>query len=232
MKKELLIMLEKEIADNSTLPLCASANLVFGEGNVDAQVMFIGEAPGEQEDRDRRPFVGRAGQLLRKMIREIGWSEEGVYITNIVKRRPPANRDPLPEEIVAYRPYLTKQISIINPEMIVPLGRFSMNYFLPDAKISRDQGKLFVAQHRVVVPIFHPAAALRSLQMMEAFQQAFRKLPELLRESRSTPRDIFFGDEEEGKEATSLTHETPPEISEENKEVTNESQRIQDSLFS
>src|SRR3989344_9168682 len=95
--------------------------------------------------KQERPFVGLAGQLLNKLLAEIGWPRESVYITNIVKRRPPENRDPLPEEIEQYKPYLTRQIEIIGPKIIVPLGRFSMNYFLPEAKISRDQGKLFSA---------------------------------------------------------------------------------------
>ena len=121
--------LEGEIAADKTLPL--KSNLVFGEGNPDCEVLFIGEAPGRDEDIQKRPFVGRSGQLLRKSIRELGWKETNVYITNIVKRRPPENRDPSPEEIEKYKPYLTQQIEIINPKIIVPLGRFSMNYFCP-----------------------------------------------------------------------------------------------------
>src|SRR3989344_8589833 len=135
--------LEIEMASRDDLPLTDSANLVFGEGDPDCEVLFIGEAPGFHENQQKRPFVGRAGQLLDKMIAGIGWRREDVYITNIVKRRPPENRDPLPEEIEDYRPYLGRQIEIIAPKIIVPLGRFSMNYFLPLAKITRDQGKLF-----------------------------------------------------------------------------------------
>lgn len=178
-KRAALAALEREISADASLPL--STNLVFGEGDPGAEIMFIGEAPGEQEDRERRPFVGRAGQLLRQSIREIGWKEEDVYITNIVKRRPPENRDPLPEEIAAYQPYLTRQIDIIAPKLIVALGRFSMNYFLPEAKITRDQGKVFAAGRWRVVPIFHPAAALRAPAMMEGFKQSFAKLPVILK---------------------------------------------------
>src|SRR5262245_11454285 len=127
-KLEELDNLKGEMEGDKTLPL--STNLVFGEGNPDCEVLFIVEAPGMNEDMQKRPFVGRAGQLLRKNIREIGWQEKDVHITNIVKRRPPENRDPLPEEIEAYKPYLTRQIDIISPKLIVPLGRFSMNYFL------------------------------------------------------------------------------------------------------
>ncbi len=171
--------LKEEIIDDKNLPL--KSNLVFGEGNPDCEVIFIGEAPGVSEDEQKRPFVGRSGQLLRKMIRELGWKEENVYITNIIKRRPPENRDPLPEEIEKYKPYLTRQIEIINPKVIVPLGRFAMNYFLPTAKITRDQGKLFKANNWFVAPMFHPAAALRAPAMMQEFQKNFKKLPAMLK---------------------------------------------------
>src|SRR3990167_5290681 len=167
----LLKKLEEEISQNKNIPLIS--NSVFGEGNPDCEVLFIGEAPGAIEDQQIRPFVGRSGQLLRKSIRQINWKEEDVYITNIVKRRPPENRDPLPEEILAYKPYLTRQIEIINPKIIVPLGRFSMNYFLPNAKITRDQGKLFKAGNWFVAPMFHPSAALRGTIMMNAFLESF-----------------------------------------------------------
>jgi DNA polymerase len=124
--------------------------------------------------------VGRGGQLLTKQIEAIGWRREQVYITNIVKRRPPENRDPLPEEIEAYKPYLTKQIEIINPKVIVPLGRFSMNYFLPEAKITRDQGQVFKRGEMLIVPMFHPAAALRATGVMNQFIDTFKKLPAII----------------------------------------------------
>ena len=168
--------LEEEMISRGDLPLADSANLVFGEGNPDCEVLFIGEAPGFHEDQKRRPFVGRAGQLLDKMIAGIGWKREAVYITNIVKRRPPENRDPLPEEIEAYRPYLGRQIEIINPKIIAALGRFSMNYFLPEAKISRDQGRVFWFHERLLIPIYHPAAALRSTSVLEEMKKSFLKL--------------------------------------------------------
>src|SRR5262249_22511697 len=153
-----------------------TANLVFGEGNIDCTVMFIGEAPGANEDRERRPFVGRGGQLLDRMIASIGWKRMDTYITNIVKRRPPDNRDPLPEEIEAYKPYLTRQIAIIDPNVIVTLGRFSMNYFAPDAKITRDHGRVLMADGRIIFPVYHPAAALRSTEMMNVLADDFKKI--------------------------------------------------------
>ncbi|HUX35966.1 MAG TPA: uracil-DNA glycosylase [Candidatus Paceibacterota bacterium] len=186
-KSSELKKIEEEIAADNALPL-QGANLVFGEGSPGAEVVFIGEAPGKNEDEQIRPFVGRAGQLLRQCIRGIGWKEEDVYITNIVKRRPPENRDPLPDEIDAYKSYLTRQLAAIKPKIIVALGRFSMNYFLPEAKISRDHGKVFrfdgstllTAGGFLLYPIYHPAAALRSTQMKEEFEKNFKKLPKIL----------------------------------------------------
>lgn len=178
-KVQALKQLESEIAAEGSLPL-RPANLVFGEGNPDCAVMFVGEAPGFHEDRLGRPFVGRGGQLLDELIKEIGWRREDVYITNIVKRRPPENRDPLPDEIEAYKPYLTRQIEIINPKVIVCLGRFAMNYFLPAAKITLDHGRVFKIDDRLIVPVYHPAAALRSTQMMETFREDMKKLPKVV----------------------------------------------------
>jgi len=178
-KGEELEKLKQEMLSDKNLQL--KTNLVFGEGDADCQVLFIGEAPGALEDELVRPFVGRSGQLLRKCIRELGWKEGDVYITNIVKRRPPENRDPLPEEIEVYKPYLTRQIEIIKPKIIVPLGRFSMNYFLPEAKISHAQGKLFKSGDLRVAPMYHPSAALRGTTMMNAFLESFKKLPTMLK---------------------------------------------------
>lgn len=183
MNKEVeLKKLEEEMRADATLPLRES-NLVFGEGSLNCQVMFIGEAPGLNEDIQKRPFVGRGGQLLNATLQEIGWKREDVYITNIVKRRPPNNRDPLPEEISAYQPHLTRQIEIINPKIIVTLGRFAMNYFIPTAKISRDQSKVFYVDGRLIMPIFHPAAALRSTGVLEQFKASFKKLPLIVKKA-------------------------------------------------
>ena len=179
-KHEALKKLEEEMENDSSLPLRES-NLVFGEGSPDCEAMFIGEGPGFYEDKMKRPFVGRAGQLLDKLIMSIGWKRENVYITNVLKRRPPGNRDPLPGEIEAYAPYLTRQIEIIDPPVIVPLGRFAMNYFLPEAKISRDQGKLFKLGERYIYPLFHPAAALRGTGTLNSLTESFMKLPEVLK---------------------------------------------------
>ncbi len=168
------------------LPLASVANLVFGEGNPDAEVLFIGEAPGFHEDTQRRPFVGLAGKLLDKLLAEISWPRESVYITNIVKRRPPENRDPLPKEIEAYAPYLKRQIEILQPKIIATLGRFSMNYFLPDAKISRDRGRLFKVNSHFMYPLYHPAAALRSTTTLEELRKDFHRLPQALERAKNS----------------------------------------------
>lgn len=172
--------LEEAMAADTSLPLRNEANLVFGEGNPECTVMFIGEAPGANEDRLKRPFVGRGGQLLDEMIRDIGWKRTDVYITNIVKRRPPENRDPLPSEIAAYEPYLARQIAIIGPRLIVTLGRFAMNYFAPNAKMTRDHGHPLPVDGCTVFPVYHPAAALRSTEMMRVLHGDFKKIPGIL----------------------------------------------------
>ncbi|MDO8523262.1 MAG: uracil-DNA glycosylase [bacterium] len=182
--------LKLKMAENASLPFFGGANLVFGEGDENAEVMFVGEAPGFHEDKSGRPFVGRAGQLLDRLLMEIKWPRESVYITNIVKRRPPKNRDPLPKEIAAYSSYLQKQIKIINPKIIVPLGRFAMNYFLPSAKISENHGVLSEVltkegQRFIVMPLYHPAAALRSTTVLKDLEADFRKLPKLLKQAKA-----------------------------------------------
>ena len=181
-KKTELEKLKKEMEENADLPLYGAANLVFGEGSEDAAVLFVGEAPGRREDELGRPFVGQAGNLLDKMLAKINTPREEVYITNIVKRRPPENRDPLPGEIEAYKPYLAHQIDIINPKIIATLGRFSMNYFLPVAKISCDHGTVFRmrSRERLLVPLYHPAAALRAGKVMRELESDFLKLAKVI----------------------------------------------------
>lgn len=168
-----------------TLPLASSADdIVPGEGSPDAEVMFIGEAPGYHESVQHRPFVGKSGQLFRKTLQESGLTEADVYISNIVKVRPPDNRDPLPTEIEAYKPYLNQEIDIIQPLLIATLGRFSMAKFLPNVKVSQVHGRL----HKIiwnkkplyVMPFYHPAAALRAPQVKEAFVADLKKLPKVL----------------------------------------------------
>lgn len=183
---DLLGELKKKLEDSyQSLPLAQKKeDIVHGEGNSEAQVMCIGEAPGQQEALQRRPFVGRSGQLLRKTISEIGLPPEKVFISNIVKVRPPENRDPTPEEIEAFRPFLNQEIEIIQPQIIITLGRFSMAKFLPEVKVSQVHGRLHKVQwegkNLFVLPMYHPAAALRSGKMMESFLTDFQKVPKIL----------------------------------------------------
>src|SRR3989344_827734 len=132
-KKEALANLREEMENDKSLPLREGATqLVFGEGNPDSEIYCLGEGPGFHEDQQGRPFVGQAGQLLNRTLELIGLKREDVYISNVVRFRPPQNRDPLPEEIAAFQPYVDQEIEIINPIIIVTLGRFSMNKLLPE----------------------------------------------------------------------------------------------------
>ncbi|HWO94240.1 MAG TPA: uracil-DNA glycosylase [Dehalococcoidia bacterium] len=155
---------------------------VPGEGPWNADVMFVGEGPGFHEDRQGRPFVGRAGQLLDEMLGVAGLQRDEVFITNIVKCRPPENRDPLPNEIAACADYLTRQIELIGPKFIVTLGRYSMARFFPGQSISRIHGRQQTIGGITYVPMYHPAAALRSAAVHEALETDFRRLGEMLRE--------------------------------------------------
>ena len=155
-------------------------NAVPGEGPENAEILFIGEGPGFHEDRQGRPFVGAAGQYLEELLAGIGLSREQVYICNVVKCRPPGNRDPLPEEIEACRPYLDRQIELVRPRMIVTLGRFSMARYFPGASISRIHGQAKRVGNVLYYPMFHPAAALHQPRWRSLLEQDVSKIPELL----------------------------------------------------
>lgn len=183
-KQKRLDQIAEKLSSELKYDLAKQANLVPGEGDADALVMFIGEAPGADEDRLKRPFVGRSGQLLRTNIRNLGWQEADVFITNIVKHRPPNNRDPFPAEIMANKPFLDEQIETIDPLLIVTLGRYSMHKFLADVKISQVHGKVYKITHnnrkRILIPMYHPAAALRGTAMKNQFESDFARLPKIL----------------------------------------------------
>ncbi|MYK26901.1 MAG: uracil-DNA glycosylase, partial [Dehalococcoidia bacterium] len=153
---------------------------VPGEGPLDAEVMFIGEAPGVNEDRQGRPFVGQAGAFLEELLGEAGLTRPEVYICNVLKCRPPGNRDPLPTEIEACSDYLSAQIRLIDPLLIVTLGRYSMSRFFPNQAISRIHGRPREANGRILVPMYHPAAALHQQRLRGVIIDDFRTLPELL----------------------------------------------------
>ena len=153
---------------------------VPGEGPVDAEIMFIGEGPGFHENEQGRPFVGAAGSYLEELLAKINLKRTNVFITNVVKCRPPNNRDPLPDELAACSDYLERQIQVINPKVIVTLGRYSMARFLPNAKISDVHGQAYKIKGRLVVPMFHPAAALHQPSMKISVERDFTRLPELM----------------------------------------------------
>ncbi len=153
---------------------------VPGEGPDDAPLMLIGEGPGFYEDRQGRPFVGRSGELLEKLLASIGLARRDVFIANVVKCRPPDNRDPLPDEIEACRPYLDRQIELIRPRLVITLGRISMGRYFPGQSITRIHGQIRRVGETDYVPMFHPAAALRNPQWMTAIQQDFARLAPLV----------------------------------------------------
>lgn len=157
---------------------------VPGDGPADAEIMFIGEGPGFHENEQGHPFVGAAGKFLDQLLEQAGVTREDVFIGNVVKCRPPGNRDPLPEELAECDVYLEAQIKTINPSIIVTLGRFSMNKFIPGAKISTIHGQMQKIDERFVIPMFHPAAALHQPALKPAILADFAKLPEQLKEAR------------------------------------------------
>jgi uracil-DNA glycosylase family 4 len=191
--------LKQKILDDKTTPeLAASATqLVFGDGNPDTDVVFIGEAPGKNEDLQGIPFIGAAGKFLNEMLEMISLSREDIYITNIVKYRPPDNRDPLPEEKKAFLPYLQAQLEIIQPKVVVTLGRHSTNCFLPDLQISKIHGepkriRISMKQHSddtlqlVILPLYHPAAALYNGSMRQTLIDDFAQIPAIIKSLRKS----------------------------------------------
>ena len=155
-------------------------NAVPGEGPEDAEIMFIGEGPGFHEDRQGRPFVGAAGKFLEELLAKIDMQRTDVYIANVVKCRPPGNRDPQPAEIDACRPYMDKQIDLIRPRLIVTLGRFSMQRYFPGASISRIHGQPKRVGNVIYYPMFHPAAALHQPRWRSLVEEDILRIPELL----------------------------------------------------
>ncbi len=184
--EETLAQIAKEVSACTNCALHTSRKKsVPGEGPANAEIMFIGEGPGFHENEQGRPFVGAAGQFLDQLLAQANVTRAEVWIGNVVKCRPPQNRDPLPEELEACDKYLERQIEAINPSIIVTLGRFSMGKFMPGAKISQVHGQMRKVGERYVIAMFHPAAALHQASLKPAIIADFAKLPELLKEARS-----------------------------------------------
>jgi uracil-DNA glycosylase len=216
-KENQLEQIKADILKQNICPDLAkqATQLVFGDGNADAEIVFIGEAPGKNEDLQGRPFVGASGKFLNEMLELIGLERPDIYITNIVKYRPPNNRDPLPAEKVAFLPYLQAQLEVIQPKIVVPLGRHSMNCFLPDLQISKAHGHLkrtkirfsrwkivdssrenstedsnyhlppTIYQELVILPLYHPAAALYNGAMRQTLIDDFLKIPSIIEQIKN-----------------------------------------------
>jgi uracil-DNA glycosylase len=161
--------------------ICEQAtNLVPGEGSATAKVMLVGEAPGAREDESGRPFVGGAGKLLDRLLEEAGLERGDVFITNVVKARPPGNRDPKADEVAHHLPWLEAQLDVIRPTLLVPLGRHALGRFAPDVKITQTHGQVIERDGRTLFPMFHPAAALRNPRLRETLHEDARALRDAL----------------------------------------------------
>lgn len=202
-----LLTIRHQIEQCQACPLAAGRlNVVPGEGPANSEIMFIGEGPGFHEDRQGKPFVGPAGNFLDELLGYAGLKRSEVFITNVVKCRPPENRDPQPEELAACQRYLDAQIAAINPRIIVTLGRFSMARFIKDGKISRIHGYPHKVDSRIVVTMYHPAAALHQPALKDALIQDFSRLRDLM--NQPTPS---FMEQNYTESAESPTKENPPE---------------------
>lgn len=185
LKKLQRLRLEEIAAD---LPLKDTAtNIVFGEGSPDAQVFLLGEAPGRNEDLQGRPFVGSAGRILDKLIESIGLKRGDVYITSVLRYRPPRNRDPKPSEIASVQPFLDQQIKIIKPKIIATLGRYSLKKFLPDAKIAQVHGvpqKIkWQGLDLTIIPLYHPAAVIYNRNLQKTLEEDFKVIANKLKKN-------------------------------------------------
>lgn len=176
-KEEILEKIEKAVVICKKCRLYKTAkHAVPGEGNRGAKIVFVGEAPGFNEDAQGRPFVGRSGALLDELLRGIGLKRSDIWIGNVIKHRPPENRDPMVDEMRACRPFLADQIKAIKPKIIVTLGRFALTEYLPEAKISEVHGQAFRAGGFIIFPLYHPAAALRSEAVARELRSDFKKI--------------------------------------------------------
>lgn len=176
--------LSEQVSACPKCELSKTRNLaVPGEGNANADIVMIGEGPGFNEDQQGRPFIGQAGKFLDELLASIGLDRNDVYICNVIKCRPPSNRDPKPDELSACAPWLDQQLAIIKPKVIVTLGRFSMQRYFPGQTIGRIHGQAKEVDGVVIVPMYHPAAALHQANLRSTIEQDFQKLPDLVKEA-------------------------------------------------
>lgn len=184
-KQQLLDELKEKEKNDPDLPLKqTAANLVFGHGNPNAKIIFLGEAPGKNEDEKALPFVGAAGKVLDQLLESINLKREDIFISSVVHYRPPKNRQPKPSEIAAFSKYVDQIIEIINPKIIATLGNFSLKKFLPDAKISEVHGKAakikFNGKDLTIIPLYHPAAVLYKRDLQKTLEEDFKEISKLL----------------------------------------------------
>jgi uracil-DNA glycosylase len=182
-KQQALDQIAAEIVANNVCPDLANTakHMVFGDGNPDAEIIFIGEAPGRNEDETGLPFVGAAGKFLDELLASINLERRDVYITSILKYRPPKNRDPKPEEKAEFWPYLSAQLKVIQPKLIVTLGRHSTNCFLPDVQISKVHGQPLTWEGYTLLPLYHPAAALYNGKMRQTLIDDFAAVASIIK---------------------------------------------------
>ena len=184
-KRHQLEQLKQKVLMDPHLPFKETAtNLVFGAGSEDPKVLFIGEAPGKNEDLTGLPFVGAAGKVLSELMESIGLKREDVYITSVIQYRPPKNRDPKPAEIALFEPYLNEQLNILNPKVIVTLGRFSLGKFIPNAKVADIHGKpqkaIWRNKNLIIIPLYHPAAVIYRQSLKEILKQDFQTIKKFI----------------------------------------------------
>lgn len=189
--EKLLALHQKHAKENSCELKATATQAVFGHGNPKSDIVFIGEAPGKKEDEQGVPFVGAAGKFLDEMLARAGLRRDNIYITNIVKYRPPENRDPTQEEIDACEAWLHEELSLIKPKVIITLGRYSLNHFIPDVKISEVHGTAFRRDipglgKQVFFALYHPAAALYNGGMRETLIKDFLKVPRLIKQIKKS----------------------------------------------
>ena len=199
-RRRALEQIAAEVAVCTRCPLSRERTLaVPGEGHPDTEVVFVGEGPGYNEDQQGRPFVGAAGSLLNDLLRQIGWKRQDVFITNIVKCRPPGNRDPEPNEIAACAPYLKRQLEVLDPAVVVTLGRHSLGHFSPGARIGATHGTVKPihpdtgATNAVMFAMYHPAAALRQGSLKQTMLADMANLPQVLIDSRERRQPVAAG---------------------------------------
>jgi DNA polymerase len=218
-RKAALEAIAAEVRVCERCPLSRARTLaVPGEGHPDTEVVFVGEGPGQNEDRQGRPFVGAAGGLLEQLLSLVGWRREDVFITNVVKCRPPGNRDPEPSEIAACAPYLQRQLAALDPALVVTLGRHSLQTFMPGARIGQVHGTMRPAdpatgaRDAVAYAMYHPAAALRQAALVETMQRDMAAIPDTLIRSRQARREhAAQGEPAEGPRDASTGLADPPD---------------------